>query len=1665
MNVRSLKQYIQKLIGSPSDINTLGNSREPFFVLMNGKGTQSQVKQWVKGSASFASNAEEQLFYEFVQNAFDASADSLMFFANRKYLVVLNNGKPFYTDGDIFDDDAEVREGQLYNFLAKGKSLKSEDETSMGKYGQGSKLLYTLITDESDGKSSEDLLEEAIYDGHKGPYLISWANKHQLNELLNNTDGWQSSTYDDIEENILFSKILMSYYPVAPGEYPELFSEDEIRDVIAAFDELVDPRRNFSYLRSGTALLIPLGKGKYEKIMTDANLKKVRTRLGGFVSITKDQERNFGKHLDHIYVMKEEVEQQDVVSVFVDFNLDGKDFSMQFAFNPILHNDSYVNLFKGLPILLTKLNLGFIIDSQNFDVDDSRQRITDTKKTERQLKPAFQKLLEKLKEIKKADKDKYVYIYKSLLATSILKTDPDVQYVATPFREVFCPFFKENVLSDDGNFYPLDQCRYPSSNFYLPLAQLGISNLHWVDPDQLKNLKYHYVEVLQLGFADVLRSADPIKLEKYIKSLGDTEYREFQALCIRHMSDELHSLKLFKTNKKTLEAYSVLIGKSDIYFNIPECGNLFSGSTYVIEPLTLPIASYVRILASKIIENIESLRSNQNRIDDCCAMLSAIDKNSNFLDDKSFVRNKVALLKNWRGDYKVFSDLLSDSPEGSELFDYFKPKGYCPETARAWMTSGKAENSTIFWDWLCSRLEWVKTVPGWGQKTKRYLTDIRNAYGRQKNFFKKVEGFYLDQDGKPTAVQAYYLEKSEKLSKPEYNAIRSRFAGANIVPFEYKDILSIAPFGLCHKGVTDLVPNDATIDKSMLKSFSMIDDYLLAHYYFQEINSESFHIYRLNHGKNYADNDVPEKLQKLLRGISIFHIPQYVQSLYQNVKTSYSLIQNSDLMRQAINGVSDTIQLFPLVKHSNSTVVRVFFDKLDSITINGKLKESDLQWQVIEYGATNYSDEIYELISFNGEELPDEIVNPMVTVGSKDFNLYDLDPVYQTSNEIFDQFLACLPNEKCRDFFKDRYCSERYTSIDNSDLYETLEDQYLTIEQSRFCLSYLIDNGEDDANLELDSDISVSKFMDMIQANMFKDFDLYLDLPEYDWRLQVYAPDKYLLEDEKLPTELKNWLDKHKEGISLFNHLKTGDTDKFISIRSSIDNNSQFCFELDKAIDEYEKKKLDHTVEWLIKQNYKCAYASTRYYSLMQFIKALPDDYQTMPLLRFTGEVEQGTPFAYPLFKLISYVEGGLFFDSYLWSANQQSFLDLFKEREELRQFFINNTIYSYDNESFLVSHGLHKEPRLSIVGRVAKGVYHEWDHSVYKKWKASEASKGLSIMLSENMIGFNFAIESSNITLKSINVDNREYGWETGKSIVVKMPNRESLSVMDLIANHIHEMDTCFNAPFIALQAMFVSAYEDLESGNSVVIETDLPKDKVQDAVSKMTSETIENMDAVNQLTSKMEGQTLSKMIAVTDSIAELLNSLDADTINALNENKEKILDMLSSMREEDEPESKVRMTIGFIGEQIFLNYLNDLRDTDGNPMRYEYVADDNVGEYDFLLQPKEGKEIYVDVKTNLYTLQTGNAPFYIHKSQNKFMFDNPDADFRIVRISLKDLGIEHEYESIRDFFGADQDPRLNKELRSKCEDVAKKTWKTIKREFRSLSPEYGIKIEPVNE
>ena len=1675
MTIRDLNQYIRALCGEET-LNLLGTNKELLLQKIYGQDPSSdQVKGVIQDVASFASNAEEQLFYEFVQNAYDANADSLFFYANKNYLVVLNNGEPFYTDFDIFESE-NIRDGQLYNFLAKGKSLKRSDPGKFGKYGQGSKLLYTLLTEVSESEGNEELLVKTLYEEKKGPYLISWYDRRQLANLLQKQGVWTPAQGDDYKENILFAKILMSYYPIAPGTSEELFSTKEALDAIDAFDSLVDPRRNLNFLNRGTALIIPLGEGKYEKISSEANLERVKTRLGGFASITKAQERNEGKTVDHIYVMGEEVEQHDVQSVFIDFKVDGKPFFYHFAFNPIFAEKNFVNLFKGLPILETKLRLGFIIDSQKFDVDSSRQRISDKDKTKGQLIRAFKELVKELREIKKTNPAKFDYIYKSIAATKYLEGE-DFKFIKEAFQEVFVPFFEEFVLTSTGEYERKENVRSFAEEYKIPLKEIGISKYKWIDDNIKKDLHRHKVDAEVIDFSTLLSDADSTKLAAWIKSLSTHDYKDFIELCDSHKAESgVQDNKIFRSNKGTLYSYNELKSAANIYYPYEE-GMKFGECEHINELLSdVDLSSYIANLFEKIKTNIESFRKSDSAKDDAANLLAWIATKSEFYVSR--IRSEILLLQNWHDTYDSFENILSERPNDTMLFDNYCVKGYVPEAVKtnSWLLNpSKAKKSC--WQWLLSHWENLKEDEEWGENTHKYIADVKKVYkaqgtDAQGNTDKTEVTLYLDEDGKPISQLRAVVNNVSKLSEEEYNYLGEKVTHLRLLPYEYHKELMEAPFRVDTVQSANIVNEALTADEKLLRIFIKITDAYLQLYRTQE-NSGKYIITKTSSGYNYIDS-VSSDLQSELLAANFYRIPNKVQEILQTESGKYKFASNETMLLRAIERLNNPIKLFPFVKQANVNVVGAFFNYLKNINIDGKITKEDLKWQVIEFAVqrnteeNEYIDTVFGLIRHKDIELPESITQQYVKVGENEYDVYVLDEDYKKDNQTIDSFLKCLPSQKEVDYFKEHYYEGKEDEVSTQILFDELRNNYLTIEQLRFCIDYAIANNEDCDDLEIKDDVKLTDALDMILKNNFVGFDKHFKMEDVDFDEQVYAKHEILLESEYLPDVLQKWIDNNPSSLFLFTQLTTS-SNPYVAVRQALLDNEPYsdvsCF-----ADVEHRGEIDYAINWAIEKKLTYAYLSERYKTMMAIIEKLPSDYTVMTFLRYTGNVaplenEFETP--KPLFTLERYQDGGSFLSWYSWAGSQ--FQDRLNGSKKLAKFIKDNIVYIYGDNELLFNHGFKKNPRWNVQTAVDIKDFPEHDDPVYRIWKKSEESKGITIHISDKPIMINFNIMSSNASIFADKMHDSEFGYEPGKRVVIQQPNKDGLSMMKTIAKYIGSMEF-FKEPFIALQSLYVDQWELLQQGtngdnegngksNIDLTNSSLTEEQAQEAINKISTETAENIEQVNNITKQMNGDELDKLNEVAESIKELIEGLDKDDIERLAEKKDKILQMMDDLAEaeEEEKESQVRQTIGFIGELIYSHYLENkklVKDKD-----FVHAALEGVGEYDFEIK---SEKMFVDVKTTLYSLKDGTAPFYLHRSQNVFMQKHPDSKYHIVRISLIDLNLKKSYEELRDTYGKDANPLENPHLKKRCEAVAKRYWRGAKiEEFDALSPEYAIRIE----
>ncbi|MBK8471850.1 MAG: hypothetical protein IPL33_06550 [Sphingobacteriales bacterium] len=266
MQVRNLNEFVTYRIGHIKDTERQEKWQEKIF------GESYNTKQYISLLTKFATETGTQIFYEFLQNANDAEAESVSFFIDEGNLLVVNTGNPFYSDRS-FPNKPTDRKGQLYALLAKGD--KFGDSKSEGQYGQGAKLLYNLLLDTD--KRPEDALYDTIATQLKGAILFSWSNPDSFEHFHYSTLNDLEFTGDCDNEKIpLLCKIINTIYPAFLGETSNgkvLFSKDELKKCLAFWKKCIP--RPFPNL--GALLYIPMGKNQHRELLEllQGDLKRV----------------------------------------------------------------------------------------------------------------------------------------------------------------------------------------------------------------------------------------------------------------------------------------------------------------------------------------------------------------------------------------------------------------------------------------------------------------------------------------------------------------------------------------------------------------------------------------------------------------------------------------------------------------------------------------------------------------------------------------------------------------------------------------------------------------------------------------------------------------------------------------------------------------------------------------------------------------------------------------------------------------------------------------------------------------------------------------------------------------------------------------------------------------------------------------------------------------------------------------------------------------------------------------------------------------------------------------------------------------------------------------------------------------------------------------------
>lgn len=1625
MKIRNLQQYVARKCRQSEEqtiqnLSLIGTNDEPFF--KEGNGSEKDLRILIEDYTSVAKNAELQVFYEFVQNACDAHATHLMFFMGtveqQDYLLVMNNGRPFFT-ADPTIPKKKRKGGQLLEFLFKNVS-NHKDKKDLGHFGQGSKLLYTLMADEREGYSVRKMLAHTIIDEKKAPYLLSWSDGIQLDNFLVDRGVWDRSLGYDNNEMII-AKLLCSYYPLEPGVDETLFSASEVTRLTKVFQTLVDPERNMmQFGKQGTALIIPLGLGKKEIIESEQNASKVRKCLAPFSEILTGYKKFEGRHLDRILFLGTDVPTIHTDRIVTEVEREDLDnpgqnesFLYQFVFHPSFAEPDTVNLYHVLPIPDSTFGLGFIIDSLDLPVEGNRQGINEPRTAIHNITEAMHLFVGKFEEMKTSDPAQYERIYRQLLLAR-----PHHEVVKTPFDEVIVPYLTQNVLTCDGTYRPLAEVRKLESSLSISTRNLGIESYSLVD----KTIYEQYQQILKdsgrqidsTSLSSLLAYADNPRLEAWVRQLSEADYTHLQSEVLA-CKDSIKDKPLFRSNHGHVYTYTDVMSTEKHIFTpdyAPEAFSIWPEVECIIRAFDRyePKADTI---ARKLLHAQDTYFEDQTAREFACCLLDNIWTG---LSDsqKGDMREKFCIFSNLQNERSAMRDLFIEAPANSSIFNTFCLKGTKPLHYRPDWFVQKTEQ----WAWVHRNLESLKALPDWNEYAEYYLNDLLAAAKIQTTIPKKSIELYLDKEGRPQSKTYCRLNISTTcVSSQEYDQLIQLFPEYSFVPYRFWDLLSNDFFSLGKVELKEAIGSGKTVDSSLLPILCRGDKQrFLRDYKVEKTENGKYLVSPLCKNElNYfiADGILKQEALNMLTEAGFLRLPSELRNLFPDTKP---ITEDAETTMQTLKCCTDCSLLLPLLNSCNTDSVRTtFYQHLPELAFTTGSVVNPFHWDVVTWTARHAeqkTSDVWKKITINGKRLCQNLCANKVVVKkedgkmvSKEYDAYRLMPNLADDDQQVLDLLNLVPD---RDLFEQAYCAKHRLTLSACEMAAMLPSS-LNIDQMEFALDYLInEKGAIRQTLTLDAETDWTNLFDMVLRRDFRRFYDHLTIPGFDIDLQSFAEQRLLLPEEQLPNELYGWLNRvdNEKALQLFEG-KLNHEHPLLSFRQKM-----LCGEPYTApsLEKAPSGLLERTYEWLANQMSVGVIALREGTQQVKNFKSLQERLAKgakMGLLCIKGcstdmldiEFQVAFPDA----------TGLRFLDI---RNNEKHLLDMLSDASQL----LHNLLDSYHvclplADNLMNRHGLANTPRWKIKTEAKKDVdWQEWKDETYHKWLLTEESRDIYIFHTTNKIRKSVSILDENeATLCENNLGAEDqYGqfeMDGHKCVVVEArPERPEVLKGLVNASSKQDMDF-FRTPFITLQSMLLEELMKKDEAIRMGQGDDEPGEGVR--ISAQKAELIKDI-SIEQLQLLRDGKL----------------TLGGNGGKGGNGNGQK-------EKEEKEEEAKENNISGYIGELLYNGYMNAK-----NLTNFIWAANHGEGAYDF----KVGDD-YVDIKTNVYTLKDGKAAFYLHKSQHEFLTNDPNAPYFICRISLNDLGLKSEYDVLRKKYG-EVDPRKDEILLQKCKHIAKTFW-----------------------
>ncbi|WP_020534895.1 DUF3883 domain-containing protein [Lewinella cohaerens] len=1612
MIVRNIKEYRDALIPG-KEITCLGDKAgDPLLTDF----TKSTFSDYLRDLYDFATIPTYQVFFEMLQNADDEDATHVyIYFTNQGFLVI-NNGAPFETN---FGKDRQLR-----SFLTKGQGGKSDDSSKTGEKSRGSKLLYDLFLDEynsefKDNRSTKERIYEKLIEKQEGLFLFSWSDLSQLEKLRTGTSPPEfTGNFQDTSIPLL-TKILFSYYPAflneekytVAGENRCLFSDEELDRLRAFLKQAFPTDTSLLTFQRGALLFLPLGKGK-ENILASKVEESVGKEIpNSFPFLKSLQQVQINGNIYNRSTRKEYKEVHSILFIYANFRL----------LLPHKKTSNYVNFYINFPISQTNLGLKFLINSREFEVDGGRQRLDiDVAKNKGTLETISEVICQWIREAELTELRNF------LVALIHTNKDGEVHrqsFYKEHYYEHFRIALQQRIPTANGMFASREKVKFLHSELEVRPKDLGIDGIHWLDQElsDYRELITAFLEIETWKINDLLKAADREKTNQWVSNLTSKSYslflKEVDGLALEEAMLKEMPLFRFPNNKvyswSEIEASPNLIWLDDRVTELSNVLDHYKTISYSSEHRCFPPGMLGEFkewnTPAFLYDRIEPVLGSKD--------LSRYDKWSiwSILKDQlslsnEFLRNQLLLFSDQGGTQRALAELVKE-PEDTFPSGLLKHRKLSPQEYQASLKpflNQKEEHWQLVLDSWPAIEQTISAAPN---TYAQFIGDLRSCYNNSKEKVQLEDdvNWIVNSHGELINTAECFLPALPKgFSAEQYSSlvdIIERVSDLQLPGYSILSALHDTPFSSLTIGNWPLLRESWSgenhqINEEEIRLLKGLSDALFDFFILSQ-DSRGIHI-RLKEKKEYQYYTEDEWVQTALQDSDTFFL--LPSSLLPILSGDTSLVlKTNGLPNRLVEKHGKDHKFVRLVAQSNDpTLIKKYLHGIPTIELNSKDERESLSQEVEgelikllnraiqETTIGLVRDVALSKIQLDGIRIKDYTYSPTITVSDKErefvreFPLAKIIPSLADKTEAMDRIKSKLRGVLGNLFQTEQYKPEK--------AYQFV--QYLTALDSPEQIAFAVAQAyaKDWASGPHFSPELIASINEQERLNAFYQYDL-KNLDKYKVLGEVVLkalvpigfPSYLRLEKEVCPDWILAFLnekpeDKEKRLAFLESNGLPGRNSAIAETRWRLEKQEYCTKDTIEEANHYFPELLRNTLQWYAQKEVLLAPDSDRARTLRYIIETLggiskaayclvyQSDFSKLKLIRLnTEEVFAAYEGRIRLDEQLVWMEvGTLLARKLLWERQAIS------GKDNIPIIKLNS---EYDETSDY-------DPE-------------EWIALFYQNWK-EKVDTNFQIFTSEQKISLAYSYQVGNGVWQSIGTSDQRQCYrreitndsETSVQLYVHIDGEES--VLERLFENREELFQPGEADYLTQLQAFALRQAQLPAGGS---SNALPEGPTGEA---LTGPTISG--ATDQEVEKIQDNLTS--------VNKILSQLTKEDLEALAKDPS----LLKDIADQENDQATPNQIIGYIGECLIYHYLHKIQR--GRNIQWTAIGQDPTPYYDITLD-FNGKLFQVDVKTTIKPIQDLNesAAFYIKRSQLNHMKNEQPENYWIVRISLKDLGLDGLY------------------------------------------------------